>query len=445
LVSFSENDLLSWITQPSHIVTVTHYLDSTEGVENDANGGWFTPLTALTRDGRILFAMRTGLGVLDPRHLNQNAFPPPVHIEGIIADGLKIENNGRASLPVSAGVIHITYTALSFAAPRKVRFRYKLEGYDKDWSPPVSLREVTYTNLPPRDYSFRVIACNDDGVWNNEGATMHFRIPPAWFQTMWFHALCLALAMILTWGLYRLRVRQIAGAMSARFNERLAERTRIARELHDTFLQTIQGSKLVAANALKNPHDPVRTQRALEKLSEWLTRATEEGRAALHSLRTSTTETNELAAALRQALDSCSDESSMVAEFELNGEAREMHPIVRDEVYLIGYEAIRNAYMHSAGSRLHVQLTYGDYLSLSIRDDGTGIDPSIAVAGKAGHFGVPSMRERAARIGARLTIETTSNSGTDVKIVVPGKLAFSKARPSPLDKIRTVIHRRNEN
>jgi signal transduction histidine kinase/ligand-binding sensor domain-containing protein len=445
LVSFSENDLLSWITQPSHIVTVTHYLDSTEGVENDANGGWFTPLTALTRDGRILFAMRTGLGVLDPRHLNQNAFPPPVHIEGIIADGLKIENNGRASLPVSAGVIHITYTALSFAAPRKVCFRYKLEGYDKDWSPPVSLREVTYTNLPPRDYSFRVIACNDDGVWNNEGATMHFRIPPAWFQTMWFHALCLALAMILTWGLYRLRVRQIAGAMSARFNERLAERTRIARELHDTFLQTIQGSKLVAANALKNPHDPVRTQRALEKLSEWLTRATEEGRAALHSLRTSTTETNELAAALRQALDSCSDESSMVAEFELNGEAREMHPIVRDEVYLIGYEAIRNAYMHSAGSRLHVQLTYGDYLSLSIRDDGTSIDPSIAVAGKAGHFGVPSMRERAARIGARLTIETTSNSGTDVKIVVPGKLAFSKARPSPLDKIRTVIHRRNEN
>jgi signal transduction histidine kinase len=135
----------------------------------------------------------------------------------------------------------------------------------------------------------------------------------------------------------------------------------------------------------------------------------------------------------------------MVAEFELNGEAREMHPIVRDEVYLIGYEAIRNAYMHSAGSRLHVQLTYDNYLSLSIRDNGTGIDPSLAVAGKAGHFGVSSMRERAARIGARLTIETTWDSGTEVKIVVPGKLAFSKARPSPLDKIKAVIHRRNEN
>ena len=446
LVSFSEQDLSSWVDQPSYSVKITNHLDNTDGVENIAIGGWYAPQSSMTKDGRILFAMRTGLGVLDPLHLNQNALPPPVHIEGIITDGLKIENNGRASLPVNAGVIHITYTALSFAAPRKVRFRYRLEGYDKDWSPPVSLREVTYTNLPPRDYSFRVIACNDDGVWNSEGATMHFQIPPAWFQTMWFHALCLALAMILTWGLYRLRVRQIASAMSARFDERLAERTRIARELHDTFLQTIQGSKLVAVNALKNhSQDPIRTRRALEQLSEWLLRATEEGRAALHSLRTSTTETNELAAALRQALDSCSDESSMVAEFKLNGEAREMHPIVRDEVYLIGYEAIRNAYMHSAGSRLHVQLTYDDYLSLSIRDDGTGIDPSIAVAGKAGHFGVSSMRERAARIGARLTIETTWDSGTEMKIVVPGKLAFSKARPSPLDKIKAVIHRRNEN
>jgi ligand-binding sensor domain-containing protein len=445
LVSFSENDLLSWITHPSHIVTVTHYLDSTEGVENNANGGWFTPLTALTRDGRILFAMRTGLGVLDPRHLNQNALPPPVHIEGVTADGREIGNTGRVSLLAKTSAIHISYTALSFAAPRKVRFRYKLEGYDKDWSPPVSLREVTYTNLPPGNYEFRVIACNNDGVWNNEGATLDFHIPPAWFQTMWFRALCWGAAIMMLWCTYRLRVRQIAAAMSGRFDERLAERTRIARELHDTLLQTIQGSKLVAANALKNTHDPVRTQRALEKLSEWLGRATEEGRAALHSLRTSTTETNELAAGLRQALESCSGESSMVAEFKLNGNAREMHPIVRDEVYLIGYEAIRNAYMHSAGSRVHVELTYGDYLALCIRDNGSGIDPSIAVSGKAGHFGVPSMRERAARIGARLTIETISNSGTEVKIVVPGNLAFSKARPSPLDKIRTAIHRRNEN
>ena len=248
-------------------------------MENIAIGGWYAPQSSMTQDGRILFAMRTGLGVLDPLHLNQNVLPPPVHIEGIIADGLKIENNGRASLPVNANVIHINYTALSFAAPRKVRFRYRLEGYDKDWSPPVSLREVTYTNLPPRNYSLRVIACNNDGVWNNEGATLHFRIPPAWFQTMWFRALCLVSAMILTWGLYRLRLRQIAGAMSARFDERLAERTRIARELHDTFLQTIQGSKLVAVNALKNySQDPIRTRRALEQLSEWLLRATEEAR-----------------------------------------------------------------------------------------------------------------------------------------------------------------------
>jgi ligand-binding sensor domain-containing protein/two-component sensor histidine kinase len=445
LVSFSETDLLSWITQPSHTVTVTHYLDSTEGVENNANGGWFTPLTALTRDGRILFAMRTGLGVLDPRHLNQNALPPLVHIEGVIADGREIGNTGRVSLPAKTSAIHISYTALSFAAPRKVRFRYKLEGYDKDWSPPVSLREVTYTNLPPGNYEFYVIACNNDGVWNNEGATLDFRIPPAWFQTMWFRALCWGAAIMMLWCTYRLRVRQIAAAMSGRFDERLAERTRIARELHDTLLQTIQGSKLVAANALKNTHDSVRTQRALEKLSEWLARATEEGRAALHSLRISTTETNELAAGLRQVLEDCRGESSIEAVFHVDGDAREMHPIVRDEIYVIGLEAIRNAYMHSGGSRLDVELVYEDYLFLTVKDNGVGIEPTVADSGKNGHFGVPSMRERAARIGARLTIESSSNSGTEVKIRVPGNLAFSKARPSPLDKVRAVIHRRNEN
>jgi signal transduction histidine kinase len=193
-----------------------------------------------------------------------------------------------------------------------------------------------------------------------------------------------------------------------RYAERLAERTRIARELHDTLLQTIQGSKLVAANALKNAHDPVRTRRALEQLSEWLVRATDEGRAALHSLRTSTIETNDLAAGLRRALEDCRREPSMETVLNVNGNTREMHPIVRDEIYLIGYEAIRNAHAHSAGSRIDATLTYAGDLSLSVRDNGIGIDSVIAEAGRDGHFGLPSMRERAARIGGRLTVETSA-------------------------------------
>lgn len=445
LVSFAEGELNAWITQPSHAVVVTHYLDNTDGVENLSYNGWYTPQTATTNDGRILFATTTALSILDPRNLSQNIQPPPVHIEEITADGREVEGSGRASLPARVHSLHIAYTALSFSAPRKIRFRYKLQGYDTDWSPPVSLREATYTNLPPGNYKFLVIACNNDGVWNNEGATLDFRIPPAWFQTIWFRILCLAATLVMLWSIYRLRVRQIAAAMSGRFDERLAERTRIARELHDTLLQTIQGSKLVASNALKNADDPVRTRRALEQLSEWLVRATDEGRAALHSLRTSTIETNDLAAGLRRALEDCRREPSMETVFDVKGNTREMHPIVRDEIYLIGYEAIRNAHAHSAGGRIDVTLTYADDLSLSVRDDGIGINSVIAEAGKDGHFGLPSMRERSARIGGRLTIETSANHGTEIKIVIPGSLAFRRPRPSPLDKVKAIFDRVDKN
>jgi signal transduction histidine kinase len=220
---------------------------------------------------------------------------------------------------------------------------------------------------------------------------------------------------------------------------------RIARDLHDTLLQTVQGSKLVASNALKNTDDPVRTRRALEQVSEWLIRATEEGRAALHSLRTSTIETNDLAAGLQRALEDCRREPSMETVFNVSGNAREMHPIVRDEIYLIGYEAIRNAHSHSAGSLLDVTLTYAEDLSLSVRDNGIGIDSATSTAGKDGHFGLPSVRERATRIGGRLTIETSANHGTEVKIVIPGSLAFSRPRPSPFDKVKTLFDWVNKN
>lgn len=155
--------------------------------------------------------------------------------------------------------------------------------------------------------------------------------------------------------------------MSARFDERLAERTRVARELHDTFLQTVQGSKMV-----KDPADQARMMRAMEQLSTWLERATEEGRAALNSLRTSTTERNDLADAFRRAIDECRRESSMEISFSVKGGARQMHPVVRDEIYRIGYEAIRNACAHSGGDRVNVALEYAHDLTLRISDNGTG-------------------------------------------------------------------------
>jgi signal transduction histidine kinase len=230
--------------------------------------------------------------------------------------------------------------------------------------------------------------------------------------------------VLLLWATYRLRVRQIAGHMKARFDERLAERTRIARDLHDTFLQTIQGSKLVADDALSAGTDLPRMHQAVQKLSAWLGRATEEGRAVLNSLRTSTAEVNDLADALRRALEECRIHGSMEVSLQVSGQIQEMHPIVRDEVYRIGYEAIRNACVHSQAAQLRVELSYAQDLNLRICDNGAGIDPGIVQHGKPGHFGLQSMRERAARIMGKFSVESSTGSGTTVTLTVPGGMMY---------------------
>jgi signal transduction histidine kinase len=204
----------------------------------------------------------------------------------------------------------------------------------------------------------------------------------------------------------------------------------MARDLHDTFLQTIQGSKLVADDALELSADPIRMRRAMEQLSVWLGTATQEGQAALNSLRTATAETNDLAEALRRVTEDGLIPSSMAVTFSVVGDAREMHPIVRDEIYRIGYEAIRNACTHSGASRLEVELRYARDLTLLVDDDGIGIDPAVAHRGKDGHFGLQGMRERAARIGGKLTLGSSSNSGTEIKLIVPRGVIFRKTMPA---------------
>ena len=164
------------------------------------------------------------------------------------------------------------------------------------------------------------------------------------------------------------------------------------------------------------------------KVSVWLGRATEEGRTALNSLRTSTTEKNDLASAFRRAIEECRTQSSMEASLSVVGEVSEMHPIVRDEVYRIGYEAIRNACVHSQATRLRVQLQYDDDLILTVRDNGVGIDSSVISEGKEGHFGLQGMRERADRIMAKLTVETSASNGTEIKLVIPGSIIYRKTR-----------------
>jgi signal transduction histidine kinase/ligand-binding sensor domain-containing protein len=428
LVSFSEHDLSSWIAQPSRSVTITDYLDNTEGVQNTAIGGWYTPLSAMTRDGRILFAMRTGLGLLDPRHLNQNALPPPVYIDGITADGREIENTGHASLPTKTGTIHIAYTALSFAAPRKVRFRYKLQGYDQDWSEPVSLREVNYTNLPPGDYQFRVIACNNDGVWNETGADLAFTIPPAFYQTRWFLFLCLTALICLLWLILRWRMKQVTAAIQERAKVRADERVRIARDLHDTLLQGVQGLTLLFHVAAQELPEGSRTREAMERALATARRLVAEGRDRVNRLRPEHFTHKDLTNAFEAIAADLNYEQRVRFDLKIEGRVEDVTSPVLNELHYIGREAISNAFRHSEASEIAVRLMCGPKgVVLTVADNGNGFDPEAQeINPRPGHWGLRGMNERAEVIGAQLKFNSMPNKGTEVVVTVPADRAYGK-------------------
>lgn len=395
--------------------------------------------------GRIWFSMNRGLSVVDPVRAAHAPIPAIVQIENVSADGNSIDLRTPVRLPADNHRLTFSYSGVSLSAPERVRFKYKLDGFDEKWSDPVATRSAVYTNLTWGSYKFHVIASNSDGVWDDEGATLDFSIPPRWYQTGMFRILSVLTALLAAWTIYRLRVRQIAKGMSARFDERLAERTRIARELHDTLLQTIQGSKLLAEDALDTATEPERMHGAMKQLSMWLDQAGQEGRAALNSLRTSSIERNDLADSFRRAGEECGNQSSMTVTCSVIGHPRNLHPIVRDEVYRIGFEAIRNACTHSTGSRLEIELKYAQDLTLRVGDNGIGIDPVIISSGREGHFGLQGMRERAARIGGKVTIASSPESGTHITVVVPGNIIFRKDQIKRRRKIFAFLKGRRRN
>ncbi len=288
--------------------------------------------------------------------------------------------------------------------------------------------EAYYTNLPPRNYRFRVMACNNSGVWNEAGASFDFSIAPAYYQTTWFQASCAAAFLGLLWALYRYRLHQIAQQFNARLEERVNERTRIARELHDTLLQSFHGLMFrfqAARNML--PRRPEEAMQALDGALERTEQAIAEGRDAIQDLRASTAVANELA----QAVTALGNELGLPQRFRrrsafpVEGPPRDLHPILRDEIYAIAREAVRNAFRHAQARNIEADIRYsGSLFQLRIRDDGKGIDPEIVAEGRAGHYGVPGMRERAKRIGGKLDVWTESGAGTEIELSIPGSIAY---------------------
>jgi signal transduction histidine kinase len=271
------------------------------------------------------------------------------------------------------------------------------------------------------------MASNNSGVWNEAGDSFDFSIAPAYYQTAWFQMSCAAAFLGLLWALYRFRLHQITQEFNVRLEERVNERTRIARDLHDTLLQSFHGL-MFRFQAVRNmlPRRPEEAMQALDGALERTDQAIAEGRDAIQGLRTSTVVTNELA----QAVNALGDELACpngppTFRVSVEGPPQDLHPILRDEVYAIAREAVRNAFRHAQAHNIEVDIRYsGSLFQLRIRDDGKGIDPAIVAEGRAGHYGVPGMRERAKRIGGKLDVWTGTGAGTEIELSIPGSIAY---------------------
>jgi ligand-binding sensor domain-containing protein/signal transduction histidine kinase len=400
-------------------------LRSTEGVKRSNS-------VVADAQGRIWFSTSRGLSVVDPSQLVHDSAPAIVHLDSISADGSAIDIGNPVHIPPSRRRITFSYAGLSLTVPERIRYRYFLENFDRNWSEPTGAREAAYTNLGAGSYRFHVSASNSDGIWNGTENSISFEVDPVLWQTWWFRSLCVVTAAFLAWMAYRYRVRQVTARMDLQFQERISERTRIAGELHDTLLQSVQGLILhfqKARNLL--PANPVE---AVQRLDVALDRAEEaivEGRNAIHDLRSSTLSEGDLAealTALREELGPIDEIDGGVLRIVVEGTAKPLRPILRDDVYRIVREALRNAFRHAKARHIEAEIVYEEELfRVRIRDDGKGINPKSIEKGPAGHWGLVGMRERAKRIGGQLEVWSEHEAGTEIELMVPGSVAYESS------------------
>jgi signal transduction histidine kinase/ligand-binding sensor domain-containing protein len=388
-------------------------------------------------EGRIWFSLGRGISVVDPSHMPDSSPPAIVHVEAVLADGLPINATSPVRIPASPKRIAFTYTALSLASPERIRFRYLVDGFDRNWSAPVATREAVYTNLGPGSYRFRVIASNSSGLWNGAESAIAFEVEPALWQTWWFRSTLVVLAAFVTLLLYRLRMHRLTYQLNLRFEDRLAERTRIARELHDTLLQSFQGLTLHfqrARNLL-----PGRTLEAIETLEAALDGAEQaivESRDAIYDLRSPTAAPRALEEEIRAlgeelVAKDCDKKEPVEFRIVIEGSARALRPDLHIEILRIVREAVRNSFSHSQGHLIETEMAYTDrVLRLRIRDDGKGIDPDERLrAERTGHWGLRGMRERAEHLGGELEVWSEPGAGTEIDLRIPASIAYEAVTP----------------
>jgi signal transduction histidine kinase len=380
----------------------------------ECSGGGY-PAAWRASDGRLWFTTIKGIAMIDPANIQVNRQPPPVAIEQVRVDDKPVAISGALQLSPGTTRLDFYFTALSFVAPDKVRFKYKLEGFDPDWIDGGTRRAAFYTNLRPGKYNFRVMASNNDGVWNEQGAAFQFYLRPHFYQTYWFYALLTLGLALLVWQLYRYRVRR----MRAQFDAVLAERTRIAREIHDNLAQEMLGISVqleVVARTMPANADVAKSQ--LDRVRLLVRHGIAEARRYVWDLRSQALENADLPTALSETARRLTTDTSIEAQVQVSGTFRPLARPVEENLLRIGQEAINNAVIHAQPKRILVNLRFdARKVQLSIRDDGRGFDQ--AKAGVNGHFGLVGMRERAKQIGGELKVVSGPESGTEVIVEAP--------------------------
>lgn len=425
LVEIENAEMQRWWTQPDTTIRFRSF-DVLDGVQ--PGNSYFEP-AARSTDGRLWFSNGSVLQMVDPDQLATNPIPPPVHVEDVVADRRHYSLQGAVTLPPLTRDLEIDYTALSFVAPQKVHFRYRLDGHDTDWQDSGTRRQAFYTDLAPGTYRFRVIACNNDGLWNESGATLSFSIARAFYQTLLFRIFCLIAVASILWLFYLAHLNRLTSRMQERLAARLEERERIARELHDTLLQGFQGLMLRFQSVLKDipEREPARQmmESALDRADEVLL----EGRERVRDLR----EVEITGGGLSDSLARCGKELAQdyATRFSLAivGTPQPLDPTVCSEACRIGREALTNAFQHAHAEHIEVEITYDPArLRLIVRDDGVGMDNEILQGGRSGHWGLSGMRERAQKIGAQFNIWSHSRAGTEIDLIVPARVAYPRSR-----------------
>jgi len=433
LVRIAGSEVDAWVRDSTRSVQ-TKSFDAFDGVAT--RSGHYHPKVALSPDGKLWFASLSGLSVVDLRRVAFNKNPPPVYIEQIIANGERYNASSGLRLPPHIRDLVVDYTALSFVAPEKTRFRFELEGQDPAWREVVNQRTVEYSNLAPGPYRFRVIACNNSGVWNEQGAELDFSIAPAYWQANWFRALCLAAFISMLWAIYQLRVRAFERRQAIlvkhqseirALNEQMietqeAERIRIAGDLHDGVLQQITSVTLKLAKVRRQVPPNSEAIETVNGLQQQLIQIGTDIRHLSHELHPALLQDAGLPATLCVYCEEFSKVRDIYVVCEADSTVKELSSGIALCLYRIAQEALGNAAKHSAAKKVEVRLTRSDgFVCLSVSDDGVGCDPSQI--GKSGGLGVISMRERVVPLGGTFEFDSEPGRGTTVRATVPFRLA----------------------